>query len=154
MGQQGLLPEEKNSMPGDKVFLDTNILVYGYDTSAGKKHKIAQKIVVDLWDSGLGILSTQVLQEFYVTVTAKAPKPLSTRHAREIVYDFLKWNVILNDGESILDAVDIQSRYKYSFWDSLIIQAARRGGAAILFSEDLSEGQVIDEVVIKNPFGE
>ncbi len=144
--------QEKNSMKGDKVFLDTNIIIYSYDVSAGKKHEIAQKIIVDLWDSGTGVISTQVLQEFFFLVTKKIPKPLSAHSAKEILSDFLKWDVIVNDGESILAAVEIHLKYKYSFWDSLIINAAIKGGATLLLSEDLSDGQRINSLTIKNPF--
>ena len=68
-------------MEGDKVFLDTNIIMYAYDVSAGEKHEIAKKILVELWDSGLGVISTQVLQEFFVNVTQKIQKPLDKRLA-------------------------------------------------------------------------
>lgn len=139
-------------MPGDKIFLDTNILVYGYDASAGSKHEIARKIIMDLWNSGLGLLSAQVLQEFFVSVTRKAPRPLEVKLAREIISDLLKWDVVVNEGESILEAMEIHSRYKYSFLDSMVIQAARRGGAAVLFSEDLSHGRTVAGVKIINPF--
>ncbi len=139
-------------MPDDKTFLDTNIIIYAYDASAGKKHEAAQKVVMNLWDSGHGILSTQVLQEFYVSVTKKIPKPLNVKFAKDIVSDFLKWDVIVNDGEAILGAIDIQLKYNYSFWDSMIIHAAISSGAALLLSEDLSHGQSIGGVTIENPF--
>jgi predicted nucleic acid-binding protein len=139
-------------MAGDKVFLDANIIIYAYDVSAGEKHEIAKKILVDLWDSGLGVISTQVLQEFFVAVTQKLSKPLDKRLAREIVSDFLKWDVVINDGESILEAIEILLRYGYSFWDSLIIEAAIRSGTVILLSEDMSHGQTINTLTIKNPF--
>lgn len=139
-------------MPGDKIFLDTNIIIYAYDKSAGKKHEVAQKIVLDLWDSDLGILSTQVLQEFFVSVTKKVSKPLDIRLARQIVTDLMIWDVIVNDGESILEAIEIHSRHSYSFWDSMIIQAAIKGGAMLLLSEDFSDGKIINGVEIRNPF--
>ncbi|MEW6067776.1 MAG: PIN domain-containing protein [Nitrospirota bacterium] len=139
-------------MSGDKVFLDTNIIIYAYDISAGEKREIARKIITDLWGSGLGLLSTQVLQEFFVSITKKILKPLDVKIAEEIVSDLLKWDVIVNDGQSILEAIDIHSRYKYSFWDSMIIQAALKGNASLLLSEDLSDGQIINGVRIKNPF--
>ncbi|MCL4475422.1 MAG: PIN domain-containing protein [Nitrospirae bacterium] len=139
-------------MRGDKVFLDTNILVYAHDTSAGDKHAIALRIVKDLWASGLGVLSTQVLQEFFAIATKKIPKPLDISEAKEIVRVLLKWPVVVNNGNSILDAIDIHSRYKYSFWDSMIIESAGRGGASLLLSEDLNDGQTMDGVVIRNPF--
>jgi predicted nucleic acid-binding protein len=108
--------------------------------------------VTGLWRSGTGILSTQVLQEFYVNVTRKIPKPLAIELAQQIVADLLKWDLVVNGGNSILDAIDIQKRYNYSFWDAMIISAAVAGGADTLLSEDLTDGQVIDNVTISNPF--
>ena len=139
-------------MRGDKVFLDTNIIIYAYDVSAKKKQEIAKKIMIDLWDSGLGLISTQVLQEFFINVTRKIPKPLDVNLAKEIVEDLLKWDIVVNDGESILEAIEIHLQHKYSFWDSMIIQAAIRSGAALLLTEDLPDGKIIHGVTIKNPF--
>ena len=139
-------------MPETKVFLDTNIIIYAYDVSAKEKHEQARKLLVDLWDSGRGVLSTQVLQEFFVSVTQKIPQPLTLNMAKDIVSDLLRWEIVVNDGDSILEAMELHSRHKYSFWDSLIIQAAIKSGASLLLSEDLSGGQTIHGVTIKNPF--
>jgi predicted nucleic acid-binding protein len=139
-------------MADQKVFLDTNIIIYAYDVSAGDKHEIARKIMVDLWDSGLGVISTQVLQEFFVNVTQKIPKLLDKRLTKDILSDLLKWDVVVNDGESILEAVEILFKYGYSFWDSLIIEAAMRSGSEVLLSEDLTHGQIINGLTINNPF--
>jgi len=139
-------------MPGDRVFVDTNVIIYAYDISAGYKHEAARKIMADLWDSGSGVLSTQVLHEFFVGVTQKMPAPISMELAKGIVTDFLKWDVVINDGESILNAIEIHKKYKYSFWDSMIIEAAVKGGCSVLLTEDLSAGQRINGVEIKNPF--
>ncbi|MGA1795100.1 MAG: PIN domain-containing protein [bacterium] len=139
-------------MPGDKIFVDTNIIIYAYDTSAGKKHEIAGRIMLDLWDSGLGVISTQVLQEFFVSVTSKIPIPLDIKKAKEIIRDFLKWEVIINDGARILSAIEIQAMYKYSFWDSMILESAISSGSSLLLSEDFSDGQLVHNVTIKNPF--
>ncbi len=138
-------------MNGDKVFLDTNVIVYAYDKSAGEKHRIASDIMIELWKSGHGVISTQVLQEFFVVTTRKIPKPLKVNLAKEIINDLLAWDVVTNDGESILSAIDIHLKHKYSFWDSMIIDAALKGGASVMYSEDLSDGQ-INSVTIKNPF--
>ncbi len=81
-------------MKGDKVFLDTNLLLYAYDAGSPAKHAVAVRILEDLWKSGNGILSTQILQEFFVNVTKKIPKPLSVAVGREIVEDFLKWKIV------------------------------------------------------------
>jgi predicted nucleic acid-binding protein len=139
-------------MPEDKIFIDTNIMIYAYDVTAGKKHEVAGRILADLWDSGHGVISTQVLQEFFVNVVQKIPKPMEISQAKEIIGDFLKWHVVVNNGDSILDAIDICVKYGYSFWDSMIIEAAVKGGAAVLISEDLQDGRIVSGVVIRNPF--
>ena len=139
-------------MTEDKIFLDTNVLVYAYDISSGKKHDTARNIVTDLWNSRTGVLSVQVLQEFFVSITKKIPNPLNIKTASDIIRDFLLWDTIDNDGELLLAAMDIQTRYLYSFWDSLIIAAAVKSGASVLLTEDLKNGQIIDGVMIKNPF--
>jgi len=139
-------------MSGDRVFVDTNILVYAYDSSAGIKNHEARKILADLWASGLGVLSTQVLQEFFVTVTRKLPKFMDPGIARDVVRDLLNWEVVTVDGDTILDAIDLYRSQGWSFWDSLIIAAAGKGGCALLLSEDLSSGQSVGKVTIRNPF--
>ncbi len=139
-------------MPEDKTFIDTNIIIYAYDVTAGKKHKVAGNILADLWNSGLGVISTQVLQEFFVNMAQKIPKPIDKQQAKKIVRDFLKWHVVVNTGDSIIEAIDICLKSGYSFWDSMIIQAAITGGAAELISEDFQDGQRINGVTIRNPF--
>ena len=139
-------------MPGSRVFLDSNIIIYAYDLSAGQKNTIAKETLISLWNSQRGVVSTQVLQELFVALTKKIPKPLDAESAKEIVTDLLKWDVIVNDGESILEAIEIHLKYKYSFWDSMIIEAAIQSGADLLLSEDLSDGQIINGLTIKNPF--
>jgi len=139
-------------MKGDKIFVDTNILIYAYDISAADKHITAVRILSELWDSRRGVLSTQVLQEFFVSATRKIPKPINEHDATNIVRDFLRWELVVNDGDSILEAASLVSRYHFSFWDCLIIQAALKSGCNILLSEDLSDSQVIESLQIRNPF--
>ena len=139
-------------MPEDKTFIDTHIIIYAYDVTAGIKHTTARTILSDLWNSGLGVISTQVLQEFFVNVVHKIPKPMDKQQAKEIVQDLLKWHVVVNTGDAIIEAIDIHLKFGYSFWDSMIIEAAIKGGAAILISEDFQNGQVVHGVTIKNPF--
>jgi predicted nucleic acid-binding protein len=139
-------------MPDVRTFIDTNILIYAYDATAGQKHTAAANLLIDLWRSRLGLVSTQVLQEFFVNVVRKIPKPIDNRIAQEIVKDLLKWQVVVVTGDSILDAIDLSSRYRYSFWDAMIIESAIRGNARILMTEDLQNGQEIGGVTITNPF--
>jgi predicted nucleic acid-binding protein len=139
-------------MKGDRTFVDTNILVYAHDSSAGRKHERAKRIILDLWETRLGILSTQVLQEFFVITTGKISRPLRPDQAKEIIVHLLKWEIIVNDGGAILSAIGLQRRYKYPFWDALIIQAAIAGQASVLLSENFQSGQRIERVRIVNPF--
>lgn len=139
-------------MSEDKVFLDTNVIVYAFDNSAGDKHVIAKQIISDLWKSKKGIISTQVLQELFVIITAKIQNPIDVDKASAIINDFSTWDVIVNDTDSIDNAIKLHKKYGYSFWDSLIIDSAISGGAKLLLSEDLSHKQVINSLEISNPF--
>ena len=135
-----------------KSFVDTNVLIYAYDLDAGQKHTIAANILRELWLNGDGVISTQVLQEFYVNATKKIPKPLSPLEARVIISRYHVWHVEENTLDSILRASEIQERRQLSFWDSLIVAAASKASANILLSEDLNHGQVIEGVKVINPF--
>lgn len=135
----------------DKCFVDTNILVYAHDRSAGAKHERARKLVEQLWTSGQGVLSTQVLQELCFTLRRKIGRPLPPEEVRALIHDYLSWEVVVNGPESVLHALDIELRYKTSFWDALILQAAESCGAAILYSEDLALGQKYGVVRVVNP---
>lgn len=136
---------------GDRYFVDTNILMYAHDAAAGEKHRRARALIEELWTSRAGVLSTQVLQELAVNLRRKAKKPLDTDATRDIVSDYLTWQVVVNSGESILEALEYEVRYQVSFWDALIIQSAHAAGAEILYSEDLSDGQRYGTVRVKNP---
>ena len=135
----------------DKYFVDTNILMYAHDASAGAKHERARTLVEELWRDRTGVLSTQVLQELAVNLRRKAGRPLDAKATRDIVADYLTWHVIVNGGESILDAIDLEARYRISFWDALVVQAAQASGAVALYSEDLSDGQAYGSVRVINP---
>ena len=137
-------------MPAE--FIDTNILVYAYDRTAGIKFDRARALMESLWDRGEGVLSTQVLQEFYVAVTSKIPQPLGHRKAREIVSDLGTWTVTVLEVLDILKASELSERYRMSFWDGLILAAARKKEAKTLWSEDFSHGQDYDGVEVRNPF--
>jgi len=134
----------------DKCFVDTNILVYAHDFKQGPKHGRARALLEKLWDSGEGVISTQVLQELCVTLR-RAAQPLSISGIRQMVLDYSSWQVVVNTPESVLQALDIETRYQISFWDALIVQAATISGAAVLYSEDLADGQAYGSVKVVNP---
>lgn len=136
----------------DRYFVDTNILMYAHDAAAGDKHARAKALVEDLWQNRSGVVSTQVLQELAVNLRRKARRPLDARATRDVVSDYLAWQVVVNGGDSILEALELEARYQISFWDALVIQAAQTAGADVLYSEDLSDGQRYGSVKVENPF--
>jgi len=135
----------------DKCFVDTNILVYAHDRAAGDKHHRARALIEKLWNSGGGVLSTQVLQELCVNVRRKSGHPLSVEETRRLIQDYSSWTIVTNTAESVIEALDIESRYNISFWDALIVQAAGSSGATVVYSEDLAHGQSYGSVRVVNP---
>jgi predicted nucleic acid-binding protein len=133
-------------------FLDTNILVYAYDTSAGEKHVESVRLVNELWDCHNGCVSIQVLQEFYVCVSKKAPHTIDVKQASQIIEDLNAWKVHSPEVRDVIGAIGLQQRFCLSFWDAMIVQSALQTNCEILWSEDFSDGQVLDGVKIRNPF--
>lgn len=133
-------------------FLDTNVLIYAHDRSAGDKHLRARELIEGLWQSGEGCLSIQVLQEFYVNATAKVARPLAPDTAAQIIADLSVWQVHRPGVEDVLDAIRLQGRYQLSFWDSMIVASALQLGCQTIWSEDLNPGQVYDSVQVLSPF--
>jgi predicted nucleic acid-binding protein len=133
-------------------FCDTNVLAYAYGLGGGRKWEVARQLVDGLWASGSGALSVQVLQELYVTVTRKVVPPLSPEQARTIVDRLTLWPVVEPNARDVLDAIDNSVRWHISFWDAMLLTAANKAGAAVLWSEDLNPGQVYGGVTVRNPF--
>ncbi len=136
----------------DRIFVDTNILVYAHDADAGEKHAAAARAVTELWESRNGILSTQVLQELYITLTRKVAAPVTGNVVRRLIRNYMTWELVLNDGAIILHAGEIGDSYQLSFWDGLIVAAAYSKNAAIILTEDMNHGQVVEGIRIENPF--
>ena len=143
-----------SSAPLGVTFVDTNILVYSHDTHDDAKHRTAENLLAQLWASGLGILSTQVLQEFYSAATRTLRPPLTPTQARQVVYDYSEWCRVDTDPLLILCASRLSAQHVVSFWDALIIEAALRAGAAELIAEDLHNGCRFGELTVRNPFRE
>ena len=135
-----------------RVFFDTNILVYLYDADAGEKKERARERFETEARAGRALLSTQVLQEFYVAVTRKLAEPLDSGTAEKIVRHLSILPLIPIDTERIIAAIARSRRIQFSFWDALIVEAALAGGAQRLLSEDFQHGQRIDGLIIENPF--
>jgi predicted nucleic acid-binding protein len=134
-----------------KTFIDTNILIYAHDVDAAGKHAIAKNILDELWTDRSGVLSMQVLQEFYVNVTRKIAAPLSKSNARTIVNNYSLWCVDTTPSD-IVTAFRLEDEARISFWDALILSAALKARAEKILSEDLNAGQKISGVRVVNPF--
>jgi predicted nucleic acid-binding protein len=135
----------------DRTFVDTNVLVYAHDQKEGTKQLAAKQILRALRQKRSGVVSMQVLQEFYSTVTRKLAPPLPKDEARAIVEDFSYWCVETTPAE-IKQAFLIEDAARIGFWDALIVAAALKAGATKIFSEDLNPGQTIAGIQIVNPF--
>jgi predicted nucleic acid-binding protein len=133
-------------------FVDTNILVYAHDRSAGKKHAIARELIKRLWETRQGCLSVQVLQEFYVTITRKVAQPIKPEEAAELIRDLGYWRIYTPTIQDVLSAIDLQAEYRISFWDAMVVHSALCLGCSVIWSEDLSNGQAYRQVIVKNPF--
>ena len=133
------------------TFVDTNVLVYAHDRRA-HVHERARLLVAELWREREGILSTQVLQELYVALTRKVQKPLRRTLAREVVRSYLAWPVRAIEPADVLAAAELEQRQRLSFWDALIVVAAREAGADRILSADFQPGRTIAGVAIENPF--
>lgn len=139
-------------MNGDRCFVDTNVFVYAYDASAGPKHDRASALVADLWRSGDGCVSVQVLQEFVVNVTRKIQKPLDLGTTSTVISDLTQWRIHRPGPADVLAALDCHRRWKVSFWDAMILCSAAALGCGTLYSEDLSDRQQYESVRVRNPF--
>jgi predicted nucleic acid-binding protein len=135
----------------DKTFVDSNVLVYAHDVDAKGKHEIATNLLRELWTRRTGVLSMQVLQEFYVNVTRKIPRPLAKHSARLVVNSYTIWCIETTPAE-IVAAFRLEDEHRIGFWDALILAAASKSGATRVLSEGLNHGQVIAGVRIENPF--
>ena len=109
-------------------------------------------MIIDLWESGLGCLSIQVLQELYVNISAKIPKPLPADIASRIITDLGQWRLHIPDLSSILEAIEIQQRNQISFWDAMIICSAKTLDCKIIWTEDLNTNQFYENIKAVNPF--
>lgn len=135
-----------------RTFIDTNILVYARDASEPRKQAIAESRLRELWESRTGVLSTQVLNEYFVTVTQKLNPGLQPEAAWDDIEALSSWEPVAVDFGLMREAFQIQSRYHLSWWDSLIIAAADAANCDLILSEDLSAGQSYRGIELVNPF--
>lgn len=135
-----------------RTFVDTNVLVYAHDTDAPDKRTVASSLIKALWDTRDGVLSTQVLQEFYVNVTGKIRSRISKREARDLVQSYSAWHLVAIEAVDVVAASEIEERVRISFWDALIVTAALKANAELLLTEDLNPKSRIRGLEIRNPF--
>ncbi|HWL33118.1 MAG TPA: PIN domain-containing protein [Gaiellaceae bacterium] len=139
-------------MSADRAFVDTNVLVYAVDTGEPAKRGIARTVLAERAD--LLVLSAQVLAELYVVTTRKLAVPLSEDDGAGYVEELSGLPIVAIDAELVLDGIRISRQAQLSFWDGLIVAAARAGGCGVLLTEDLAAGSTIAGVAVENPFVE
>ncbi len=136
----------------DKYFIDSNIIVYAHDTANPYKQEVAKRLIFEGLQNDSGVISTQVLSEFFVTVTKKIKKPLPFDIAQREIQLLGNLTVIEIEYEMVVQTIETHRQNKISYWDSLIISAAQRSRCSRLYSEDLNDGQIINNVQVINPF--
>jgi len=139
-------------MPESLTFVDTNILAYAHDQTEMSKQSVAAALLESLWQTRTGVISTQVLQEFYVVATRKFRPALTRAYTRALVAAYSEWTLVQVDAPLIIEASDLEERHQLSFWDGLILASARRAGASRIVSEDFQTGRRLAGVRIENPF--
>ena len=135
-----------------KFFFDTNVLVYLFDADSSDQRKKARALFRKHSEAGDILLSTQILQEFYVAVTRKLARPLEVAAAAQAVSSFAELPLVQIDSKLILSAIHRSRNNQLSFWDALVVQAAIEGHAGTLYSEDMQHGQMLDSLRVVNPF--
>ncbi len=132
------------------VFVDTNVFLYAMDASHAKKQALARDWRAELWKTRAGRTSFQVLQEFYVNAVQKLP--LGAEEAQAEIRDLLAWRPVAVNSELLERGWRIQERYKFSFWDAMIVAAAKASACRYLLTEDLQRGQNLDGIIVLDPF--
>ena len=133
-----------------RTFFDTNVIVYAFDFRDRAKQERAAELLIDL--AGSIVISSQVLSEFYWTVTRKLSSPLTQEEARSAVARLSSLTVTPTDKEVVRTAIELAESASIAYWDALIVRAAAIAGCSRLLTEDLNHGQVIDGVLVENPF--
>lgn len=135
-----------------RAFFDTNVLVYLFDGDAPDKRAVVRSLLQREADAGRATLSTQVLQEFFVTVTRKLAVPVGYEQAERAVRSLTELSVVQIDAGLVLVGIELTRRLQISLWDALIVGAALQSGSTVLYTEDLQHGQRIDGLTVANPF--
>lgn len=133
-----------------REFLDTNVLIYAHDNRDSFKYDTARDLVRRLLRERRGVISLQVLQEFFFAATGKLG--MSSRDARESVLQYSRFDVVRFGVVDVVAAIDLHRLHRWSIWDALIVRAALNGGCRTLHTEDMQSGYVVDGLTLRNPF--
>ena len=136
----------------ERIFVDTSVLAHAHDLDSGVKRAIAEQVLKQLWQDETGVLSTQVLQEFYAALTGAIASPVPRRAARDLMHAYSVWPVVTLDATDVHAASDVEERYRISFRDAMIVVAARKSGATLLLSGTLQPYRPITGLELQNPF--
>jgi len=139
------------AVTGGLTFVDTNVLLYAQDRRDDRRRGIAQNVLGELWACGSGVVSTQVLQEFYDAGTRRLK--LRPEVARRVVALYAEWPVVETTVQLIVSAGLLHERHGFAWWDAMVVEAALLSGATTLLTEDMQEGRRIGDLSITNPFG-
>jgi predicted nucleic acid-binding protein len=131
-------------------FVDTNVILYACDASAVLKHDLSVALLARLVADRSGVISIQVLVEFYANATRKFR--MTSQEAEDMLADFAEWQLHCPDYSSVVGAVHLQRRYKLAWYDAMILNSALESGCSILWTEDFSDGQRFGDLVIRNPY--
>lgn len=136
----------------DKVFFDTNVIVYAHDLGSPEKRAKSQTLIFDSLRGGYGVISAQVLSEFFVTITKKIKEPMTAVQARKELVLLSTMETVDIDSTLVIRAIDMQERWKLNYWDALILSSAERAGCSTVYSEDLSQDQSYGSITVHNPY--
>jgi predicted nucleic acid-binding protein len=135
----------------DRVFVDTSVLVAAHDLDAGERRAIAEHVLRQIWEDKTGVLSTQVLHEFYTELTEGA-SPVPRRAARDLIQAYGVWRTVVLDAADLQTASDLEERHRLAFRDATIVAAARKAGATLLLADGIAPFRPITGMEVRNPF--
>ena len=136
----------------EKIFVDTSVMIAAHDLDAGERRAIAGDMLRTLWQDETGVISAQVLQEFYVALTSGLASPVPRRAARDLLQAYSVWPTMTLDAADLNAASDIEERHRLTFRDAMIVAAARKSGASLLIADRIEPFRPITGLEVKNPF--
>jgi predicted nucleic acid-binding protein len=135
----------------DRIFVDSSVLVAAHNLDAGERRAIADHVLRQIWTDGNGVLSTQVLAEFYAAL-AHPSSPVPRRAARDLLQAYSVWPTVVLDAGDLQAAADLEERHRLSFRDATIVAAARKAGASLLVADGIEPFRPVTGLDVRNPF--